>query len=133
MLFGIPFFTPNYLSESDMLKSISSMPQGVIDILEMYDVDIKKYISQMSGLIQTAPLLKDYDFAELDRNVLIEYAIERTDVLKSKEIEYLGLIEADINSGDYTFMEIYKILMMRVESRELEGDLSDLYQVKYKS
>lgn len=127
------FFTqPNLLNDNDVLKSISAMPDNVIDIIELYNIDIKKYVSYNSGLLQTEPILKNYDLTNVDRKILIDYAMERTKVLCEKEKEYLTILKKDINKGDFTFISMYQELQMRCDMRREEGDLSDLHKVKFK-
>jgi len=99
MIFGLPFGggMPNNLSNEDVMKSVSTLPSEIIDIIELYEVDVLKYISRASGLLQTQPLLRDYDFLEVDRKVLIDYAYKRALIMAKKEEEYLNLLESDIN------------------------------------
>ncbi len=125
------FPQPNFLSDNDVLKSISSMPENVIDIIELYNIDIKKYVSYNSGLLQTEPILKKYDLTKGDRKILIEYAMKRTKILAKKEKEYLALMKKDIDSGDFTFVNMYHELQYRCSLRKEEGDLSDLHKVKF--
>lgn len=136
-MFGLFMGPPRFLSDEDVLKSISTMPSEVIDILELYDVDIKEYFSYSSGLMQTLPLLQDYDFTKSDRKILIDYAISKMEEIIKKEKEYLKYLKKDVDKGDYTFIEIYKILEGRVKFRKIENESvksirKDLEKTKYK-
>lgn len=130
MIFGLPFGggMPNNLSNEDVMKSVSTLPSEIIDIIELYEVDVLKYISRASGLLQTQPLLRDYDFLEVDRKVLIDYAYKRALIMAKKEEEYLNLLESDINKGDYTFIDIYNTFKFRVRFREKELATEDLFK-----
>ena len=122
MIFGFPFGggMPNNLTNEDVLKSVSALPSEIIDIIELYEVDVLKYISRASGLLQTQPLLRDYDFLEMDRKILMDYAYKRALLMSDKEKEYLKVFESDINKGDYTFIDLYNTLKFRVEFRKKE-------------
>jgi hypothetical protein len=125
----------NMLNDNDILNVIQHLPSKIIDIIEAYNIDVKKYISYQSGLIQMEPLFKAYDLTEVDRKALIEYAVLRNDLLKKKEEEYLDILRKDIDAGDYTFIEIYQMMKIRVDMRkasEKEQNLLNLYNIKYK-
>jgi hypothetical protein len=126
------FQQPNLLTDEDVLKSISAMPHDVIDIIELYNIDVKKYVSYNSGLLQTEPILKNYNLLPNDRKILIEYAMKRTKVLAKKEKELLSYLKKDIDSGDFTFVQMYHDMAMRCDMRKKDIDLSDLYKVKYR-
>lgn len=125
-MFGMFMGPPRFLNDEMILKSISSMPDNVIDIIELYGVDIKKYFSYSSGLLQTLPLLKAYDFTDSDRKILIDYAVDRLQEIIDQEVVYLDMFQKAIDKGDYTFIEVYEILKGRVKFRKYEEKIADV-------
>jgi len=131
-MFGMFMGPTQFLNDEMVLKSISSMPSNVIDIIELYEVDVKKFFSYSSGLIQTLPLLKSYDFTDADRKILIDYAVDRLKEITDQEEKYLKIFKTEVDAGDYTFIELYNILMGRVEFRKYEGNIrKDLEEAKF--
>ena len=117
---------PRFLNDEMVLRSISSMPTNIIDIIELYNVDVKQFISYSSGLLQTLPLLKSYDFCDSDRKVLIDYACSRLQEIVDQEEKYLELFQKEIDKWDYSFMELYKIIEGRVQFRKYEEKVVDV-------
>lgn len=125
-------YVPPILNDEMIRKSISLLPSNIITIVELYKIDIKKFISKASGLIQTMPLLKAYDFSDSERKILIDYACYRQQEVNDKEEKYLEIFEKEIDNGDYCFMDLSRHMQNRIKFREYEGNIrEDLESTKF--
>lgn len=138
MSFGLPMggVIGFNLSKEDTMEVLSNLPKEVIDVIELYDIDItnRKFMSVNSGLLQTKPILESYDLTEIDRKVLIDFAVSTTEKMFKKEKMLLKFLSTLSKGGDKTFAQELWYASYRVDCRnaELKTLRSDLENVKFK-
>lgn len=129
--FGIP---PNILTEKQINLAIKNLPVNVKNVLESNHIDVIKHISKRSGLLQTEPLFRGYDFSERDRKILMSFASKTEKRMFKEEKKMFSLFKKFSKKSDFTFYTMETELKMRIEFRkhEVKNITKLLSEVKFK-